>query len=461
MSQPMPPTPLFVKFMYSLGQAGWSLVNSCLMLLLIYFYIPPIIEGESVFPEFVERKIVFLSFTTVGLLMFFGTIISAVFDILMGPISDRSRFKFGRRRTFLAVAFIPITVFTIISFFPIVDGKSAINAIWLAIGVIGFNIFLSVYVTPYNGLIAELGHTQNDRVLLSTLLAVTWGIGMVGANSVFALKGVVANYFDISGTDAFQYLILFFSVLAMILMLIPIIFVDENKYCQKSDPVDGHPFQQMKEILQIDNFRRYMWVELFYWFSTQFIQLGIVYYVTTLIGLDEEYTTLVIIGAAIFTFLSFPLVMPLTKKFDQKTLLIIAFIMFILLFVFILLLGKISLPIWAIATIIILLNTFPMAIFGILPMSLVSDMATEDALKTGKYRSATFFGVKFFVMKIGISLTSLLFPTLLLFGNSIDNNLGVRLTAVVGLVGGIIALLLMFKVQNPELIDETPSREKL
>jgi GPH family glycoside/pentoside/hexuronide:cation symporter len=258
------------------------------------------------------------------------------------------------------------------------------------VGVIGFNIFLSVYVTPYNGLIAELGHTQNDRVLLSTLLAVTWGLGMVGANSVFALKGVVANYFQISGTQAFQYLILFFSILAMILMLFPIIFVDEDKYCQKSDPVDGHPFQQMKDILKITNFRRYMWVELFYWFSTQFIQLGIAYYVTTLIGLDEQYTTLVIIGAAVFTFMSFPLVVPLTKKFDQKTLLIVAFVLFILLFVFILFLGKVNLPIWAIAAIIILLNTFPMAIFGILPMALVSDMATEDALKTGKYRSATF-----------------------------------------------------------------------
>jgi Na+/melibiose symporter-like transporter len=453
MSQTMPPTPLFVKIMYSLGQAGWSMVNSCLMLLLIYFYIPPIVDGQSIFPEFVERKLIFLSFTTVGLLMFFGTVISAVVDIVMGPVSDRSRFKFGRRRTFLAIAFIPITIFTIISFLPIIEGKSAINAIWLSVGVIGFNIFLSVYVTPYNGLIAELGHTQNDRVLLSTLLAVTWGLGMVGANSVFALKGVVANYFQISGTQAFQYLILFFSILAMILMLFPIIFVDEDKYCQKSDPVDGHPFQQMKEILQIDNFRRYMWVELFYWFSTQFIQLGIAYYVTTLIGLDEQYTTLVIIGAAVFTFMSFPLVVPLTKKFDQKTLLIVAFVLFILLFVFILFLGKVNLPIWAIATIIILLNTFPMAIFGILPMALVSDMATEDALKTGKYRSATFFGVKFFVMKIGISLTSLLFPTLLLFGNSLENNLGVRLTAVVGLIGSIIALILMKKVRNPILDD--------
>lgn len=86
-------------------------------------------------------------------------------------------------------------------------------------------------------------------------------------------------------------------------------------------------------------------------------------------------------------------------------------------------------------------------------MSLVSDMATEDALKTGKYRTVNFFRVKFFVMKLGISMTSLLFPTLLLFGNSMENNIGVRLTAVLGLVGSIIALILMKKVRNPILED--------
>ncbi|MCO5231166.1 MAG: MFS transporter [Chitinophagales bacterium] len=451
MSTSKPPVPLFVKIMYSLGQSGWNLANSCFMLLLIYFYHPPVIGEESVFPEFVERKVVFLSFTIVGLLMFVGTVVSAVFDILMGPISDKSKFKFGRRRTFLAIAFLPIALCVFMSFFPLMEGKSAINIIWLAIGTLGFNIFLSVYVTPYNGLIAELGHTQKDRVLISTLLAATWGVGLIGAYSVFALKVWVAEIFHISGTQAFQSLIFVFCVLAMILMLLPVIFVDENKYCVKTTAVEGSPFQQMMSVLKITHFRRYMWVELFYWFSSQFIQLGLAYYVTTLMGLEEHYVTLVIVGTAVSTFLSYPLIIPLTEKVNKKTLLLIAFLMLALLFVFILILGAIKLPMIFIALGIVLLNTFPMAIFGILPMALVSDMATEDAQITGQFRSATFFGVKFFIMKIGISLTSLLFPTLLLLGNSKENNFGVKMTAAIGLVGTLISLLLMTRVHLPKL----------
>lgn len=453
MQQTVQKPPLFVLIMYSLGQAGWNLVNSCIMLLLIYFYVPPEQDGGAFFPEFIQGNAVFFNFTIVGLLMFVGTVISALTDIIMGPLSDRSRFKFGRRRAFLAIAFIPVTIFTIASFLPPVTGVSPINAIWLAVSILGFNVFLSVYVTPYTALIAELGHTQKDRVLISTIIAITWGIGMIGANTVFALKGVVAQTFAIPEVKAFQWLIVAFSLIAMFFMLIPVIFINENKYCLKSEPVDENPWEQMKAVLRITHFRRYMFVELLYWFSVQFLQLGIVYYVTVLLAMPEQYATFVVIGVAAFAFMSFPIVMPLTEKYDKKLLMLVAFSSFALLFLFVFMQGIISMPIYLVVAGIILLNTFPMAVFGILPVALVSDMATEDAQKTGKLRSATFFGVKFFVMKLGLSLTSLLFPTVLLLGKSTDNPLGVRLTALIGFVGCVIALLLMMQVKMPELKD--------
>ena len=447
-------TPMYVKVLYSLGQAGWNLVNSCFMLLLIYFYIPPEIEAGDMFPEYVERRFIFLSFTVVGLLMFAGTIISAITDVIMGPLSDKAKFKFGRRRTFLVIAFIPLALFTFTSFYPLTDTKSIANIIWLSVSVIGFNIFLSVYVTPYNGLLAELGHTQKDRVVLSTLLALTWGIGFMAANTIFALKSYVANLFHINQAHAFQYLILLFCLLAVLLMALPIIFVNEDKYCKKTAPAEGNPFQQMIDVLKITKFRRYMFVELFYWFSTQFLQLGIAYYVTVLMGLSEQYTSIVIIGAAVGAFITFPIVVPLTEKYDKKKLLLISFALFSLLFIAILYIDKMHLPIWLLIAIVIVLNAFPMAIFGILPMALVSDMAVEDAANTGKSRSATFYGIKFFIMKIGLSLTGLIFPTLLVLGKSTSNSTGIRLTAVIGLIGSLVAMILMSKVELPKLDEE-------
>lgn len=445
-----PFVPLYVKVLYALGQYGWSLANSCVSVLVIYFYIPPDIGTESMFPEFIERKKIFLSFTAVGIMMFIGIVLSGISDIIMGPVSDRSTFKFGRRRSFLAIAFVPLTLCLLMAFFPLTASKSTLNIVWLAVAIIGFNIFLSVYVTPYNGLIAELGHTQNERVLISTLLAVTFGLGMVTANCVFLLKGWVEDWLQVDGFLAFQYLIATFAVFALLLMSLPILFVNESKYCRVNEPVEGNPWQQMKDVLQIDNFRNYMWVELLYWFSAQFVQLGVAYYITTLLKLDEEYTTYSIVLAGFFGFLAFPLMVPLTRRFSTKQLLIGGLVLYALFFAFISSLGLFQLPLWLSTIIMLALIMLPMAIFGILPMAFVSDMATEDAEKTGKFRSATFFGVKFFTMKIGISLTSLLFPTLLLFGNSVDNNLGVRLTAIFGAVGCILGIFLMQRVKEPE-----------
>jgi glycoside/pentoside/hexuronide:cation symporter, GPH family len=442
--------PLFVKLMYALGQYGWSLANSCVMLLVIYFYIPPDIGDGEMFPEFIERKKIFLSFTAVGLMMFFGIIISALFDIIMGPVSDRTKSKFGRRRLYMAISFVPIVICTLMAFFPIVQEKSLLNVLWLGVAIIGFNIFLSVYVTPFNGLIAELGHTQNERVFISTLLAVTWGLGMITANSVFVFKGLVAEYLEIDGFLAFQYLIGLFSLMAFVLMALPVIFINEEKYCVQTAPVEGNPWSQMVEVLKIPNFRNYMWAELLYWFSAQFVQLGVAYYITTLSGMEEKYTTFVIAGVAAFAFISFPLMVPLTRKYGKRELLLLGFILYTGVFLLISLMGILPIPLWLSGILLVLLNTLPMAIFGILPMALVSDMATEDAHESGKFRAATFFGVKFFTMKIGLSLTSLLFPTLLLLGNSVENNIGVRLTAIVGMFGCVAAYFLMRRVHEPK-----------
>lgn len=362
--------------MYSLGQFGWSLANSCIMLLVIYFYIPPETVAVDNTPEFIERNIIFLSFTAVGLLMFAGTIVSAVFDIIMGPVSDRANYRFGRRRTFLAIAFPLIVVTTIMAFFPPFLSSHPLNIVWLSASVIGFNIFLSVYVTPYNGLIAEIGHTQNERVLISTLLAVTWGLGMVTANTVFVLKGKVSEWFHLEGYEAFQYIILAYGVLAFLLMSLPVLFINEDKYCVKTEAVEGNPWQQMMAVFRIENFRNYMWVELLYWFSVQFVQLGVAYYTTTLVGLEERYTTFVVMGVAAFAFMTFPLMMPLTRRFTKKQLMLAGFILLVLQFLFISVMGILKIPLWATGVIIVSLYIFPMAIFGILPMALVSDMAS-------------------------------------------------------------------------------------
>lgn len=447
-NSPLPPT-MFHKIMYALGQFGWSLANACVTLLVVYFYIPPKDQGVNEFPEFIERKVIILGFTAVGILMFLGTIISAIMDIYMGSWSDKSKFKFGRRRTFLAIAFIPIALTTWMAFFPPVDGINTLNTIWLALALLLFNVALPMYVTPFNGLISELGHTQKDRVLISTLISITWGLGFIFANSIFYFKGILEK--SMTGIDAFQLLIGIFCLIAVAMMVLPVIFINEEKFCIRHESAIGNPLQQMMEVLKNHNFRRYTIVEMLYWFSSQFLQVGVPYYVTILMGMDEGFTTIVIIIAAGFAFVCYAPITKFSEKYGKKRVMMFGYLLLIANFFFVSILGIITLPVWLIVVLMVVLNSIPMAIFGILPMALVADIATEEGRKTGVFRAATYFGVKSFAMKIGVSFTNLLFPTLLLLGNSTDNNLGVRLTAIAGLITGLSSALMMRKVIDPEV----------
>ncbi len=51
------------------------------------------------------------------------------------------------------------------------------NAAFLFVTVIGYYIALTFYCTPYNALIAELGHDSKQQLTISTAISFTWVAG--------------------------------------------------------------------------------------------------------------------------------------------------------------------------------------------------------------------------------------------------------------------------------------------
>jgi glycoside/pentoside/hexuronide:cation symporter, GPH family len=81
-----------------------------------------------------------------------------------------------------------------------------------------------------------------------------------------------------------------------------------------------------------------------------------------------------------------------------------------------------------------ILAGFPLAAFGIIPNTIVADIVHENGEKTGKNQAGMFYGVTAFMMKVGVSLANLIFPSLLVLGKSVENPLGVQLSLVAALV---------------------------
>ena len=63
-----------------------------------------------------------------------------------------------------------------------------------------------------------------------------------------------------------------------------------------------------------------------------------------------------------------------------------------------------------------------MALLGIIPQSIVADVAEADSIKTGEKREGMFFAARTFAMKFGQSIAMLVFTSIAMMGLSSDTN---------------------------------------
>ena len=82
-----------------------------------------------------------------------------------------------------------------------------------------------------------------------------------------------------------------------------------------------------------------------------------------------------------------------------------------------------------------------MAILGILPQTVVADIAKSDEASTGENHDGMFFAARTFAMKLGQSLAAILFTSLATIGRA--NGTGYRIAAVASTILCLCAALLM------------------
>ncbi len=445
--------PLYIKILYALGQFGWSLAAFGVADLLLYFYMPPGEGSSQQFPPFFYQGAILGFLTLIGIVGFAGRIFDAFTDPMIASMSDRSQSKFGRRRLFMAIAVIPFALFSYLSFYPIVDGSSWMNFAWLSVMLVCFYFFMTLYVTPYTAMISELGHDQDERLLISTLISLTYAFGFAVGGMAYNFQPYFEEAYAMSPTQAFQTVIGIFAMISAVFMLMPVLFINEKKYCIQFKS-EENPKEAIKAVFANKNFQMFAASDLMYWMSMTFILMGIAYYVTILLEMDKSFSGLFIMGMLALSLLFYLPVNILAKRWGKKRLIQIAFAVFALSYGLISLLGWIPLaPIYQIC-IMGLIAVIPISIFSILPNAIVADITEEDFNRNGNYKPGMFFAARNFMMKVGVSLANLIFPTLLLFGKEIGNDTGIRLTGVFAMLCCLAGWWFFTKYQDSFPISE-------
>ena len=458
--------PLWKLIIFALGQLGWSLASYGVSNLVMYFYMPPETAAATrIFPPFIFEGAI-IGLTIIGIINFGARFFDAVTNPLLASWSDRSRSRLGRRRFFMAISAVPFAVFSVLVFIPLKHfqqnpspAASWMNIVWLTIAILVFYFFFVMYTAPYNALISELGHNPKERLIISTVIAVTWSLGFAVGNFVYDFQGAF-EHTGMSSITAFQTVEVIFAGAAMVLMLLPVFFLNERRYAAYSVSDEG-TWQALRSSLRNRNFSIFLGSELLYNVCQTIIQMGIVYYVVTLLRLEKETTSWLMMLMFIFSFVFYPFITAAAVKWEKKKTRIFGFALLSFLFVLFAFMGVLPIPglVFAIGTVIV--AALPIAIFTIVPNAVVADIAEADGIETGNFKAGMFFGVRSFETNVGVSIANILFPSLLTLGMTVQHPLGIRMSAIVSVFICLAGMGVFFLYNERDVLKSLAKKEKL
>lgn len=431
---------------FAAGQFGWAMLSGIISNWLVYFYQPDeaaISQGQTVF---IPQGLAILGIITViGGITALGRVFDAFTDPMIASLSDRCTSKNGRRIPFLKWASLPLALATVLVFWSPLNEKSWINAAFLLVMVLAYYLFITAYCTPYNALISELGHTQQERLNISTAISFTFIAGTAVAYLAPAIWGIFVPALGRVGAIRLTFTVM--AAVAWLCMLVPVFCIREKEYVN-TVPVQESAFHSLAATFRNGEFRKFVGSDIFYWIALTMFQTGLPFFVTSLLKLPETMTTLYFVGMTALSVLFYLPVNKLTPKFGKKRMLLFAFVMFSTAFFYTGFMGKIPfLSAAAQGFVLMVFAALPMAIFGILPQAMVADIAESDSVTTGSNREGMFFAARTFAFKLGQSLSMLIFTAVSTIGTA--TGAGYRVAAFgAALFCGIGAVLLVFYNEN-------------
>jgi GPH family glycoside/pentoside/hexuronide:cation symporter len=425
---------------YALGSAGFQVTGGLVVSVGLYFYLPP--ADTDLVPQ-LPTGIVLGVLTAYGLARLIGGVFDSLADPIVGFASDASRSRHGRRRAFLIAGLLPMVLAPVALFWPPGAPGSGVNVIFLAALLAVYYVFFTVYVAPYLALLPELARDQEDRVRLSTLMAVV-ALPIVGAFAPLWLWGVgVGRAAGLDGAAAIRAVVLVWSALALVLCLAPILAVDERRFA-RGTPSTLRLGEALATTLRNRPFLVYLGAQVFFILGVNMLGPLAPYLSVVVLGRDEAFAARFALATALPAVAGFGLMRRGVARFGPRRTLVACTAAFGLALTSLGLLEpdvpggpndrrNLLVLFGAMA-----LVGFPVAGFMVVPNVIIGQLIDQDAARTGANRAGMYFGVQGLLTKwvfaASAALLSLLFAK---FGNSRGDPEGVLLA---GPVAGILCL---------------------
>ena len=249
-----------------------------------------------------------------GVIFSISRIWDAVSDPIAGYLSDRTTFKFGRRRTWMLLSFIPISFGFLAVFSPPESMQGQSLDLWMMIAILSFYSAITLFNVPHMALGAELSEDYHERTRLFGVRHIGFTVGSI--LSLVSMSLLISE--ENSPTGDVRELasnLAFLAVAAMSLMIFfSVSRLKENPEFQNR--VNKNPFKAFRDVW-VNPHAKILIIVLFIENLGGAVIGVLTLYVTQYIVEAPAWAPLIIFAYMLPSALSVPLWIPLSKRFGK------------------------------------------------------------------------------------------------------------------------------------------------
>ena len=249
-----------------------------------------------------------------GVIFSISRIWDAVSDPIAGYLSDRTTFKFGRRRTWMLISFIPISFGFLAVFSPPESMQGQSLDLWMMIAILSFYSAITLLNVPHMALGAELSEDYHERTRLFGVRHIGFTLGSILA--LVSMSLLISEENNPNG-DVRQLAasLAFYAIGAMSLMIFfAVSKLKENPEFQNR--VNKNPFKAFKDVW-INPHAKILIIVLFIENLGGAVIGVLTLYVTQYIVEAPAWAPLIIFAYMLPSALSVPLWIPLSRRFGK------------------------------------------------------------------------------------------------------------------------------------------------
>lgn len=224
-----------------------------------------------------------------GIVISVSTVFSALAGVVIGPISDNTKGKFGRRRPYILTGGI-LLLAGLVLFFHYVDLSGWAQFVYYLVTFIVFYLAYGIFLIPYNALGAELTDDYDERTKLRTPATFMNCIGnIVGISLPLTAVAILINN-GATEARAWNHFAVFVGIVCFISLLITWITTKGKELPANilvNEEKEANPFKTFWQILKLKPFKYIICILVLFAIGYMVFQSGLVYYVLYCAGLTE------------------------------------------------------------------------------------------------------------------------------------------------------------------------------